>query len=403
MPLRFRGRPTVFLNDPELIETMLFRRASDFSKNNLSDFFHPALRRLLLFEESSSWLEQRRLAQPALRPERLPGYAATMVACAERACDAWRDGEVIDVSSSMRRLTLDIMARTLFDLDLAEIAAEAPAIFDAVLEDVGARAFSPIYLSFLPTGTNRRSRSRFQRAQALIDSLLATRRQQLDGQPDLLSSLLRHKAEDGTRLSDDAIKLTLIPLSFAGHETTATALTSALYRLATHRESQDRVHDELAANVGARPLAHDDAAQLPFLAAVVHETLRLYPPIWGFGRQAVRDTQLGAYRIPAGTTVFASQWVLQRDPRYFERPLTFDPDRWTFGLVGRLPRCVYMPFGAGPRRCLGGTFAVLEAMLILATVLSRFRLSAVGGSKPSLEPLITLRAKGVRLRLERRT
>ncbi len=402
VPLQFRGSPTVFLNDPVLIETMLFRRAADFSKSNLSGFFHPALRRLLLLDEASSWFEQRRLAQPALRPDRMPAYAETMVACAKRTCAGWVDSEVIDVAASMRRLTLDILARTLFDLDLAHIHAEAPAIFDAVLEDVGARAFSPIYLSFLPTGSNRRSRTRFQRAEALIEALIDDRRRRLDGRPDLLSALIRHRDENGRELSNDELKLTLIPLSFAGHETTSMALTWALHLLASHRDVQAAVHAELTERLAGEQAANDDVSRLPYLAAVLHETLRLYPPIWGFGRQAVRDTELGPYRIPAGTTVFASQWVLQRDSRYFDRPLEFDPSRWSGGLAGRLPRCAFMPFGAGPRRCLGGTFAIVEAMLVLATVCARFRVATIDSSKPELEPLITLRAKGLRLRVESR-
>jgi cytochrome P450 len=401
VPLQFRGRPAVLLSDPALIETMLFARASDFSKNNLADFFHPALRRVLLFEESSSWLEQRRLAQPALRPDRIPAYAATMVERAEAACTEWGDGQVIDISAAMRGLTLDILARTLFDLDLAGVATEAPAIFDAILEDVGARAFSPLYLSFLPTGSNRRSHSTFRRGEALIDAMIQSRRANVDGRPDLLSALLRHRDEDGRPLSDEEIKLTLIPLSFAGHETTATALAWALFQLALHPDAQAEVRSELSTHVGARTPMPDDVHDLKVMASVVHETLRLYPPIWGFGRQAIRDTELGPYRIPAGATVFASQWVLHRDPRYFRDPDEFRPERWADGLATTLPRCAFMPFGAGPRRCLGSTFALLEAMLVLATILSRFRVTTVEGPQPTLEPLITLRAKGLRLRVER--
>jgi cytochrome P450 len=135
---------------------------------------------------------------------------------------------------------------------------------------------------------------------------------------------------------------------------------------------------------------------------VFHESLRLYPPIWGFGRQAIRDTELGPYPIPAGTTLFASQWVLHRDSRYFADPLRFDPDRWSNGLAAQLPRCVFMPFGVGPRRCIGSTFAVLEAVIALATICRRFDLEPVAGSEPRLEPLITLRVKGLRLIARRR-
>lgn len=401
VPMRVRNKDAVLVSDPVLIEEMLFARAADFSKNNLSDFFHPALRKLLLFEESSSWLEQRRLAQPALRPDRMPAYTRVMAERAEHMCDGWTDGQVVDVVAPMRALTLDILSRCLFDLDLAEIAVEAPAIFDAILEDVGARAFSPIYLSFLPTGSNLRSRTRFQRAQKLVDELIATRRREADGRSDLLSMLVRHHTADGRPLTDDEVKLTLLPLAFAGHETTAMAMSWALHLLADHPDVQRRLREELRSQVGDRPITGDDVPRLPFAAGVLHETLRLYPPIWGFGRSAVRDTALGAYRIPAGTTIFASQWVLHRDKRYFDEPDAFHPDRWAGGLASRLPRCVFMPFGAGPRRCLGSTFAVLEAVVALGTVCSRFELRPAGGSQPVLEPLITLRARDLHVEVTR--
>ncbi|HET7420826.1 MAG TPA: cytochrome P450 [Candidatus Dormibacteraeota bacterium] len=395
VPMKVKTKDAVLVSDPALIEEMLFARAADFSKNNLSDFFHPALRKLLLFEESSSWLEQRRLAQPALRPDRMPAYARIMAERTEHLCDGWKDGQVLDVTAAMRTLTLDILSRTLFDFDLAEIAEEAPAIFDAILEDVGARAFSPIYLSFLPTGSNLRSRARFKRAQELVNELIATRRREADGRGDLLSVLIRHRTADGRALTDDEVKLTLIPLAFAGHETTAMALSWSLHLLAGHHEAQRRLRAEVRSVVDGRLVTGDDVPRLPFTAGVLHETLRLYPPIWGFGREAVRDTELGKFAIPAGTTIFASQWVLHRDARYFADPDGFNPDRWAGGLASRLPRCAFMPFGVGPRRCLGSTFAVLEAVIALATVCARYELVPAGQSSPALEPLITLRAKNL--------
>src|ERR1700674_3429939 len=402
VPLKLRRRTVVFINDPSYIEAMVFRRAADYSKNNLSDFFQPAVRRLLRFEEASSWLDQRRLAQPALRPDRMPPYAEIMVKSAQDMCDAWRETEVVDVAAAMRRFTLDILARSLFDLDLAGMAGDAPAIFDAVLEDVGARAFSSVYLSFLPTGSNRRSLARFKQGEKLLDALLAKRRLEAEGRRDLLSVLMLNRGQDGEVMDGDAVKLVVVPLMFAGHETTAMALTWTLYLLAGHPEVARKLRAELETALGFRPVTGNDLAALPYTGAVFHEALRLYPPIWGFGRQALRDTELGPYRIPAGTTLFASQWVLQRDGRYFADPLRFDPDRWSNGLAARLPRCVFMPFGAGPRRCIGSTFAVLEAVIALATICRQFELELVPGSAPQLEPLITLRAKGLKLVARRR-
>ena len=394
VPLKVRRKTAVLLSDPELIEAMLFKKADDYSKNNLSEFFHPALRRILRFEEASSWLEQRHLAQPALRPDRMPAYAEIMVASAERMCDGWPDAESMDVAAAMRRLTLDIIARCLFDVDLAEMADDAPAIFDAILEDVGARAFDPVYVSVLPTGSNRRSLARIRQGEKILDALIARRSLEADGRQDLLSHLVRHPGRDGLPMTIEEVKLTAVPLIFAGHETTSTALAWTLYLVANHPEVERRLLDELESVLGSRSVTAGDVPALPLTAAVLHESLRLYPPIWGFGREAVRDTELGPFHIPAGTTMFASQWVLHRDARSFDDPLRFDPDRWLNGLAARLPRCVFMPFGAGPRRCLGSNFAVLEAVLALATVCRRFSLIPVAGPHPKLEPLITLRPKG---------
>jgi cytochrome P450 len=402
VPLQMRRRDVIFINDPTYIEAMVFQRAGDYSKNNLSDFFQPAVRRLLRFEDASSWLDQRRLAQPALRPDRMPAYAEIMVKSAQGMCDAWSEAEIIDVAAAMRRFTLDILARSLFDLDLAEMAGDAPAIFDAILEDVGARAFSSVYLSFLPTGSNRRSLARFKQGEKMLDALLAKRRPDAEGRRDLLSVLMLNRGEDGELMDADAIKLVVVPLMFAGHETTAMALAWTLYLLAGNPEVADKLRAELETVLGSRPVTGNDLRALPYTGAVFHESLRLYPPIWGFGRQAIRDTELGPYRIPAGTTLFASQWVLHRDSRYFADPLRFDPDRWSKGLAAQLPRCVFMPFGVGPRRCIGSTFAVLEAVIALATIFRGFDLEPVAGSEPRLEPLITLRAKGLRLIARRR-
>src|SRR4029077_9499214 len=247
--------------------------------------------------------------------------------------------------------------------------------------------------------SNRRSRVRFQRAQRLVNELIATRRRDLDGRDDLLSELIRHRTPDRRLLTDDEIKLTLLPLSFAGHETTSMALSWALHLLAAHPDVQTRMRGELSSEVGGRRATAEDVSRLHLTGAVLHETLRLYPPIWGFGREAVRDTELGPYGIPAGTTLFACQWVLQRAPRYFDDPLAFNPDRWAGGLASRLPRCAFMPFGAGPRRCLGSTFAVLEAVIALATICARFELRPAGSTTPGLEPLITLRAKDVHVQV----
>jgi len=395
VPFRLKRKPAVFVNDPDHVEAFISKRAGDYSKNYLTQFFHPLIRRHLLLSETDSWLEQRRQARPFLRPDRMPAYADVMVAGAERMCDEWQAAGRLPVASEMRRLTLDVLAKSLFDVDLSDVAAEAPAIVDAVLDDVSARAFAEVYVPIVvPTRANLRSLRRIRQADRLLDTLIADRRLQADGRHDLLSVMVAGVDGHGPGATNQEVKLAAIPLLFAGHETTAMALTWTLHLLARHPDVQRRLQGELDRILGSRRATAADARTLTFASHVVYESLRLYPPIWGFGREAVRDTQLDGYRIPAGTAVFASQWVLHRDARYFANPSDFDPDRWAEGLAARLPRCVYMPFGVGPRRCLGSTFAVLEAVLVLATVCRRFSLAPASDREPVPDPLITLRPQG---------
>jgi cytochrome P450 len=389
VPFRVGKRQVVFLNHPDLIEVVVSKRAGDYSKNYLSDFFHPILKKQLLLSETDSWLEQRRLAHPVLRPDRLTGYADTMAAFTARMCDRWEDGRRLDIDAQMRRLTLEILAQTVFDVDVTREAAEAGDIVDAILDDVATRAGGRAYVPFvLPTPANLRLLRTLRRLDALMNELIDERRANAEGRDDLLSRLVA----DLQRSNDD-VKLTAIPLFFAGHETTAMTLTWTLYLLSHHPEVTARMLAEVDAVLGDRLPAMGDVRALRYIGCVVLEALRLYPPIWGFGRQAMRDTEIGPYRIPEGTTVFMSQWVLHRDRRWFEDPDAFRPERWEDGLERRLPRCVYVPFGAGPRRCLGNNFAVIEAVIALSIMCRRFRFDMVDPGHPEMEPLITLRPK----------
>jgi cytochrome P450 len=395
VPMRVRGKDLILINDPAYIEIVTMKRPDDYSKNFLSDFFHPVLKRQLLLSESGSWLEQRRLAQPDFRHDRLTRYTEIMVEKARRTCDDLVSGRPVDVASVMRRLTLEILASSLFDIEIAEEAEEAGSIVDLVLDDVGNRVMRGTLVPFvMPTRANIRLLRALRRLDVILDELIATRRLTAAGRADLLSRLVTKTDADGRPASDRDVKFTALPLFFAGHETTAVMLTWALHVLSLHPEVERCLVEELDRVLGDRPATMADLQSLPYTGWVVNETLRLYPPIWGFGREAVRATEIGPYRIPAGTNVFASQWVIHRDPRYYERPEEFLPERWADGLARRLPRAAYMPFGLGPRRCLGSTFAQLEATLVLATVCRRFRFSAVEGPGPVMEPLITLRPKG---------
>jgi cytochrome P450 len=404
VPFRLKRRRVVFLSDPDFIETVVWRRAEDYSKDYLTDLFHPVLRKHLLLSDTDSWLEQRRLSQPALRPDRIAAYADVMADRAGQLGDMWEEGRRVDVASAMRRLTLEILAATVFEVDVTAEAADAGDIIDTVLEDfnsrIGARASVPFVL---PTPRNLRLIAAFRRLDGMLDRLIDGRRTDADGREDLLSRLVTEPGRQGTARDNADVKLTALPLFFAGHETTAMTLTWCLYLLARDPEAQDRVGEEVDRVLGSRRPGADELRTLPYLGNVVHEALRLYPPIWGFGRMAVRDSTVGPYHIPAGTTVFMSQWTLHRDTRWFERPDAFEPDRWGDGLASRLPRCAYLPFGVGPRRCLGNTYALVEAAVVLACLCRRFRFEPVEAGEPAVDPVVTLRPRGpVELRVRHR-
>lgn len=404
VPFRLGRRQVVFLNRADYVETVISKGGDAYSKNYLTDFFHPILRQQLLLSETATWLEQRRIAQPALRPDRLPAYAEVMVERADAMVQNWTGGAILDVAERMRRLTLEVLARSLFDVDVASEAAEAGDIVDRVLEDVNQRANGRAFIPFvLPTPSNLRLLRILKRLDFLLDRLISDRRLDAAGRRDLLSKMVASVEDGGHGFDNEETKLTALPLFFAGHETTAVTLTWTLLLLSRHPEVAARVQQEISQVLGDRLPAYEDVRSLRYLNWVVQEALRLYPPIWGFGRETTREVTIDGYTIPKGATVFMSQWVLHRDTRYFDRPGEFDPERWSDGLAGRLPRGAYVPFGLGPRRCLGNVFALTEAVLVLATICRRFSLKAQRAEDPPMDPLITLRPHGpVPMRVEPR-
>jgi cytochrome P450 len=303
----------------------------------------------------------------------------------------------------MTRLTLEIAAKTLFDADVAGDArdvGEALTVAHASYE----RRIAGVYPwpRWLPTPGNRR----LLRAAACLDEIIyrfiAQGRQGGTDRHDLLSLLLHARDEEGGRMTDQQVRDEAMTLFLAGHETTALALTWTGYLLAQHPEAHDRLLDELRAVLGGRAPSAADLPRLAFTEQVVLESMRLYPPVYAFGREALADCEVMGYAVPAKTTVFMSQWAMHRDPRWFPDPEKFDPARWAGGLAARLPKFAYFPFGGGPRVCIGNTFAMVEAVLVLATLARRFRFELVPGQEVVPWPSMTLRPRhGVRVVLRR--
>jgi cytochrome P450 len=395
-PFRVGPERAVLLSHPDLVEEVLMSpRSRDFSKDYLTALMPPLIRRHLLLGDPDSWLDERHLAQPAFHHDRLRAYAGVMADEAERMAAGWRSGDVLDVAAATRRLTVLILCRSLFDVDLRRQAARSAELIDLVLEEIDERVSRLEHRPLLPSLRDVRLGWGVARLERELNRLIKARRAAANGRADLLTELVRSSPLG--RSGKQRIRQVVVPVFFAGHETTAMALAWTLYLLAAHQDAQARVVAELDAAGGSGPLAPDTISRLAFLGAVFTESLRLYPPAWGFGRRAVRPTEVGGYPIPPGTVMWISQWVLHRDGRWFEEPEAFRPERWLDGLQRRLPRCAFIPFGAGSRRCLGSTFANWEAVLCLAAVLRGFEVRLTEDRDVRPRPSLTLRPAGLRL------
>lgn len=401
--LRLGSWPALLVNRADLVEQVLAVRYRQFHKHS---FFFRHVTAIfgngLLTSEGDLWLRQRRLAQPAFHRERLAGYAQTMVDTAERHLDAWRDGERRDLHREMMAITLHIVVRTLFGTDLSDsVVAEVGASFDAIVEEIARRFRRPFRIpDALPTPGNLRYRRGVRRLDALVYQLIGERRGSNADRPDLLSLLLRAGDEDGGRMSERQLRDEIVTLFLAGHETTALTLSWSFYLLSRHQAARQSLLVEVDRVLAGSPPSIAELPRLRYTAAVVQESLRLYPPAYVIGREAAFDCEIGGIPVPAGTTLFLSPWVLHRDPRYFEAPLEFRPERWLDGLAASLPRGAYLPFGGGPRLCIGQSFALTEAALVLAAVSRRFELTLDPDVDVVPFPSITLRPRsGVWMRV----
>jgi cytochrome P450 len=316
-----------------------------------------------------------------------------MVELAERATDRLADGHALDIHAEMARLTLAIVGRTLFDMDVEnERAREVAGALDETLAQFN-RVLSPfLRLSErLPIPANRR----FERAREVFDrtihDMIADRRRAgMDGD-DLLSLLLRAR-EGGAGMTDEQVRDEAITLFLAGHETTSNALTWTWYLLSENRGAEAALHAELDDVLGDRVPTVADVPDLRYTDAVLRESMRCYPPAWAIGRRALTDYDADGFSLRAGSVLVVSPWLLHHDPRWWDEPEAFRPERW-LGDEGGRPRHAYLPFGAGPRMCIGEDFARLEALLLLAAIARRWRFVHDPSHRVELQPVITLRPR----------
>jgi cytochrome P450 len=329
-----------------------------------------------------------------------------MTAYAAKTSQAWRDGETLDVSEEMMRLTLGIVGKTLFDADVASDAQEVGEAMAAAMD-----LFNTLTLPFfnllqkLPLPQFRRFDNARLRLDAIIFRLIEERRRSGRDHGDLLSMLLlaQDTEGDGGQMTDAHLRDELLTIFLAGHETTANAMTWTWYLLSQNPEVESKLHEELDEVLGGRLPVFDDVARLKYTEMVLAESMRLYPPAWAIGRMALNDFEIGGYAVPKNSLVLMSPFVMHHDPRYFEDPSRFDPERWTPEARETRPQFSYFPFGGGPRRCIGEGFAWMEGILLLATMAQDWQMRLVPNHPVELKPVMTLRSKhGMRMTAVRR-
>jgi cytochrome P450 len=402
---RLGRRRIVLVSHPDLIEQVLVTDNRNFTKHFAFKLLRPTMGSGLLMSEGDFWRRQRRLMQPAFAPKRIEGYAGAMVEHTQRMLSSWADGHACDLHQEMLRLALAIVAEVLLDVDVSREVGDVGGAVDLLMVDFNYRFKNPLsWPLWLPTPWNRRVRRTLHGLNEIIQRIIAQRRASGEDRGDLLSMLVQARDElDGQGMSDRQLRDEVMTMFLAGHETTANALSWTWYLLARHPEIEARLHAEIDQVLAGRAPTAADVPRLTYTERVVLEAMRLYPPAFVIGREALSDFTLGGYRLPAGTTLLMSQWVVHRDGRWHDEPLRFNPDRWEPATAERLPKYAYFPFGGGPRGCIGNRFAMLEAVLIVATMAQQARFVLEDDREVHPWPAITLRpAHGLPARVVRR-
>ena len=404
---RFLHLHVYFFAAPEYIEQILVTQQRKFIKGRVFQANRELFGSGLLTSEGDFWQRQRTLIQPSFHRERIAAYARTMVDHSQRMLETWRDGDTRDVHREMMSLTLGIAARTLFSVEIAEESARIGGALDVVLV-VSANPRRLLRLMrMLPLPSELRYRRAVRDLDEIVFGIIRDRRTSTstsaEDAGDLLGTLLSVRDENGKPMTDQQLRDETLTLLLAGHETTSTALTWTWYLLSQHPEVEQKLHAELKKVLGERPPTPEDLPRLPYTERVVKESLRLYPPASAILRLAVEESEIGGYKIPKNSSIGMSAWVTHHDPRFFPDPEKFDPDRWTDEFQRSLPRFAFFPFGGGPRVCIGAQFAMMEAVLVLATVAQKFILRLVQGHPVETFASVTLRPRyGMRMTLHRR-
>ena len=390
--LNFGSTQTYLFNHPDLIDEVLSKQ----NQNCIKDYSYRALQDVLgnglLLSHGEPWKSHRRLMQSAFSKDRLASYAKKVVTDTDLMLEKWRSPEVRDIHQEISLLTIKIIMQAMFGIDATKTANDIAEALNVIMLQYFHQA-ETLYLlpTWLPTSSNLQAKQAKQKLKEIVGDIVEQRAKLPEA--DLLSVMLQAKDENGQQLSAKELRDEVMTLLIAGHDTTANALTWTLMLLAQNREVEAKLSAEVDSVLNNRLPTIDDIPSLPYTEMVLKETLRLYPPAWILGRELVQDCNIGGYNFSRGTVIYLSQWAVHRSARFYNDPEQFNPDRWSNNLEQRLPRCAYFPFGAGARVCIGKAFSMMEATLILAMVVQKFRLTLVSESAIELLPSFTLRPK----------
>jgi cytochrome P450 len=402
--LRFLHFRTYLLFHPDHIEDVIVNNARKFIKGRVLRANRHLFGNGLLTSEGEFWLRQRRMMQPAFHRNRIANYAGTMTGCATQLVQSWRPGQQIDLHEAMMRLTLQIVGKTLFHADVERDAPRVGENLQVLLEHTYDFRRLLITPHWLPTRRNRQAQHAIRELTEIIDRIIQQRRIANPDTGDLLSLLIHAQDEDGSRMTTQQLRDEALTLFLAGHETTASTLSWTWSLLAQNPRVEQKFHTELETILNGRTPTLDDLPQLTYTNHIISESLRLYPPAWAMARLATEDHTLAGYPVPKGTGIAAVTWIVHRDPRWYDNPDEFLPERWDTDLLKNIPRFAYFPFGYGPRQCIGNSFALMEAALVLATLAQHFRFTLVPGHEVTPLASLTLRPRhGLHVEVHSRT
>lgn len=386
---------------PNYIHEVLVTKHASFHKGRGLEKAKILIGDGLLTSEGQIHRKQRKLIQPHFTSQKLKVYAEQMVEDTTELIEEWRDGEERSISDDMMKLTLNVITKTMFGTHIQNRQEKIREAYERVIASTKALVRVP---KMLPTSKNNEVKQSLKLLNDITFSIIDQRKKESENdRSDLLSVLLSAKDEEGQGMSDQELRDQVMTILLAGHETTAHTLSWTWYLLSQHPEVEEKFWAELETILEGRKPVYEDVRKLTYTTQIIQESMRLYPVAWIIVRKTVEEVEIANQRLFPGDIVFMSQYAVHRDPRYFENPEEFTPERFSGDFLKRIPQYAYFPFGGGPRVCIGNHFAMMEAVLILATIGQRYRLRMVDDTIPVPEPLLTMRPKdGINMKVEKR-